>query len=112
MNYYVLMIFAPTLVIIGILGFLIPERKSLTSGAAAYNIFHVTFGFLGLLLLASQNESFVRAFDIGFGLIDLYQAAASKLNWFPIKQFKWKKADDVLHIVVGLALVLVGIFAS
>ena len=26
-------------------------------------------------------------------------------------QFQWKKAGDILHVVVGLVLVLVGIFA-
>ena len=112
MNYYVLLIFASLLVITGVLGFLIPERKSLTSGAAAYNIFHIAFGLLGIAFVVSQNDYLIRAFNIGFGLIDLYQALASKMHWFPIEQFKWKKADDVLHIVVGLALVLVGIFAN
>ena len=67
---------------------------------------------MGIAFVASQNESLIRSFNIGFGLIDLYQAVASKMNWFPMEQFKWKKADDVLHIVVGLGLVLVGIFAN
>ena len=55
------------------------------------------------------NDDSMRAFLIGFGAIDLYQAVASRQNWFPKAQFKWKPADDVLHVVVGIALVAVGI---
>jgi len=108
-NYYVLAIFAPILILVGILGFIIPTNKSLTSGAPAYNIFHIIFGLIGLGVVYSQNETGIRAFNIGFGAIDLYQAAASFLHWFPEKQFQWKRADDVLHIVIGSALVLVGL---
>ena len=111
MNYYLLLVFAPILILVGILGFLIPANKSLTSGAPAYNIFHIVFGLVGAGIVLSQNDTGIRAFNIGFGLIDLYQAVASFLHWFPEKQFKWKRADDVLHILIGAALVLVGVFA-
>ena len=89
-----------------------PPNKGLTSGAPAYNIFHILFGLLGVLIAFSQRDPLVRAFNIGFGAIDLYQAAASFLHLFPVKQFKWKRADDVLHIVIGAFLVIVGVFAS
>ena len=112
LNYYVLMIFAPLLVLIGLAGFVIPERKSLTSGAPAYNIFHIVFGLIGLAAVYSQHQTGIRAFNIGFGLIDLYQAAASFMHLFPEKQFKWKRTDDVLHIVIGAGLVCVGLLAG
>src|SRR5436309_1108941 len=105
MNYYVLLIFAPLLILTGILGFLIPANKSLTSGEPAYNIFHIIFGALGLGLVLCKCDGGIRAFNIGFGVIDLYQAAASFLHLFPEKQFRWKRADDVLHIVIGAVLV-------
>jgi hypothetical protein len=108
-NYYVLLIFAPLLILTGLLGFIIPPEKSLTSGAPAYNIFHIIFGSLGLALALSQSNVGIRAFNIGFGLIDLYQAGASFLHLFPEKQFRWRRADDVLHIIIGLVLVGVGI---
>ena len=110
-NYYVLLVFAPVLILTGILGFVIPREKGLTSGAPAYNIFHIIFGLIGLGIVYSQHENCIRAFNIGFGLIDLYQAAASFLHLFPEKHFKWKRADDVLHIVIGAGLVLVGTLA-
>jgi hypothetical protein len=111
-NYYVLAVFAPILILVGVLGFLIPDKKSLTSVAPAYNVFHIIFGVIGLVLVYLQHDQGIRAFNIGFGLIDLYQAAASFLHMFPAKQFKWKRADDVLHIVIGALLVCVGLFAS
>ena len=94
MNFYVLAIFAPLLILTGILGFIIPANKSLTSGAPAYNIFHIIFGLIGLGIVYSQHDPCIRAFNIGFGAIDLYQAAASFLHLFPEKQFRWKTADE------------------
>ena len=112
LNYYILLFFAPLLILIGILGFIIPAKKSLTSGATAYNIFHIVFGLVGLGVVYSQHELCIRAFNIGFGVIDLNQAAASFLHLFPEKHFRWKRSDDILHIVIGAALVIIGIFGT
>lgn len=112
LNYLTLAIFAPILVLVGLLGFVIPPQKSLTSGAAPYNIFHIAFGILGAIIVLLNFPAGTKAFNIGFGLIDLYQAVASYTNWFPKEYFKWKRADDVLHVVVGAALVLIGVFGS
>lgn len=110
MNYYVLLVFAPLLVLVGILGFVIPAKKSPTSGAPGYNVFHIFFGLVGLIILYFNHDPSIRAFNIGFGLIDLYQAVASFAHLFPEKYFRWTRVDDALHIVIGIALVLVGIF--
>lgn len=109
LNYYVLLVFAPLLIVVGILGFIIPESKSATSGAPAYNIFHIVFGLIGLMIV-THHQNYIRAFNVGFGLIDLYQAAASFANLPPKAQFRWKRADDILHIVIGLGLVAAGVF--
>ena len=109
-NDYILLIFAPILVLAGLAGFIIPERKSLTSGARSYNVFHIVFGMVGIAIVCfALDTSAVRWFNAGFGIIDLYQAAASRMNWFPVEYFKWKQADDVLHIIIGLLLVIVGL---
>ena len=110
LNYYVLLVFAPLLILVGILGFVIPDNKSLTSGATAYNVFHIIFGMIGLAVLFSGETSWIKVFNVGFGAIDLYQALASFLGLFPKELFKWKLADDVLHIVIGAFLVIVGVF--
>jgi hypothetical protein len=110
-NYYVLLIFAPILLLTGIVDFFIPQQKSPASVAPAYNVFHIIFGLIGIALVYSQGESCIRTFNIGFGLIDLYQVAANRLDLFPKKYFRWQRADDILHIIIGIGLVLVGVFA-
>ena len=85
-----------------------PAQYSLTSGAPAYNIFHLCFGTLGLIILWTRQESFVSFFNAGFGLIDLYQALASYLHLPPAQYFLWTRVDDILHILIGLVLVIVG----
>ena len=52
----------------------------------------------------------MRGFNIGFGLIDLYQTLASFLHLFPEQLFKWTRVDDILHIVIGATLVFVGLY--
>src|SRR6185436_10836994 len=64
LNSLVLLIFAPILILTGILGFVIPADKGLMSGAPAYNIFHIVAGSIGLLLVLMKDEDFIRAFNI------------------------------------------------
>jgi hypothetical protein len=109
-NYTTVAIFAPVLIIVGIAGFLIPTEYSLTSGTPAYNIFHLIFGAFGLLILYTRRELWLSAFNFGFGLIDLYQALASVLHLPPEKYFLWTRVDDILHVLIGLALVVIGSF--
>ncbi|MGZ6982446.1 MAG: DUF4383 domain-containing protein [Ilumatobacteraceae bacterium] len=108
----VLRVFGPTLIVTGLLGFVVPQRKALTSGAPAYNIFHLVFGSLGIACAASRRRGPARAFNIGFGAIDLYQAVASRRGWSPQRWFRWKAADDVLHVGIGAALVIAGLCGS
>jgi len=107
-NYITLAIFAPILILTGVAGFLIPAQHSLTSGALAYNVFHICFGTMGLIILWTHTESHINSFNAGFGLIDLYQALASYLHLPPQQYFLWTRVDDLLHIVIGLALVSIG----
>jgi hypothetical protein len=110
LNYITLVIFAPLLILVGVAGFLIPEDQSLTSGAIPYNVFHIVFGLIGLALLWSSRETAISLFNAGFGLIDLYQAVASFLGLPPKQYFLWTRVDDILHVVIGLALLLIGVF--
>ena len=109
-NYITLAIFAPVLILAGIAGFLIPARQSLTSGAPAYNVFHIIFGTIGLVLVLSRRVSLISFFNLGFGLIDLYQALASYASLPPKQYFVWTRTDDILHILIGLALVIIGCY--
>ncbi|MCI0487160.1 MAG: DUF4383 domain-containing protein [Blastocatellia bacterium] len=108
LNHLTLMIFAPLLVLVGVLGFIMPEQP--TSTAPAYNIFHIAFGAVGIVFVLMKSDHLIRGFNIGFGAIDLYQALASATGLFPERFFRWTAVDDVLHIVIGALLVLIGIY--
>jgi hypothetical protein len=103
-----LVVFAPVLVLTGIGGFLIPPEQALMSGAAPYNVFHLVAGTLGLLLALARRPAAAAAFNIGFGLIDLYQALAGIAGLFPADLFALRPADHVVHVVLGALLVTVG----
>ena len=110
LNRVTLMVFAPLLILLGVAGFLIPAMKSLTSGAPAYNVFHIVFGVIGVAIWLTRDELWAIIFNTGFGLIDLYQALASYAGLFPERHFRWTRVDDISHVIVGLMLVLVGLY--
>jgi len=112
LNSLLLTAFAPILIVAGILGFVTPPSLALMSGATPYNLFHIFFGLVGVGVLATKRVSLAKRFNIGFGAIDLYQAVASFAGLFPTTLFAYKRADDVLHIVLGLLLVGIGLFAD
>ena len=111
LNRTVLSIFAPVLILTGVAGFVVPPQYSLTSGSAPYNVFHILFGVVGLLIAISGKGRLASFFNFFFGLIDLYQAIASSLNLPPKGFFLWTRVDDILHVLLGVALVLVGLFS-
>ena len=110
LNYITLAVLAPILILAGCTGFVLPD--GFLSNAPAYNVFHIVFGAIGLVLIFAQNQNQIRAFNIGFGLIDLYQALASFMDWFPESYFQWRRVDDFLHIIIGTILVLIGLFGK
>jgi uncharacterized membrane protein len=108
LNQKTLLVLAPLLMLTGIAGFVIPEQYSLMSGATPYNIFHLIFGAIGLLLLSAKSDLVASSFNLGFGLIDLYQVLASVVGLTPIQYFHWTFVDDVVHVLLGFALVIIG----
>ena len=111
-NGRVLAAFGPVLILTGIAGFLMPPRLALMSGAPAYNIFHIVFGIVGTALVLAKSARGVAAFNLAFGAGDLYQAIAGIGGFFPARQFRYKPADHVVHVVLGLGLVGVGWMGS
>jgi len=108
LNQKTLMVLAPLLMLTGIAGFVIPEQYSLMSGATPYNVFHLIFGAIGLLLISTNSDLLASFFNLGFGLIDLYQVLASVVGLTPIEYFHWTYLDDVVHVLLGFALVIIG----
>jgi hypothetical protein len=111
LNRVTLAIFAPLLLLTGIAGFLIPRQYQLMSSETPYNLFHLIFGAIGLFLVTSTTSNlWASSFNFGFGLIDLYQVLASVVGLTPIQYFFWTYADDVVHVLVGFALVIIGAY--
>ena len=107
-NGRVLAVFGPVLILTGIAGFLIPARFALLSGAPSYNVFHIAFGILATALVLARSATAIAAFNLGFGIGDVYQLVAGLTGWFPARQFRYKPADHVVHAVIGVGLVAVG----
>jgi hypothetical protein len=107
-NFHLLAVFAPVLVLTGIAGFLLPPALALMSGAAPYNVFHIVCGSLGAGLVLARRPRPIAAFNLGFGAVDLYQAAAGLTGTFPAALFALRPADHVVHVVLGVLLCAVG----
>lgn len=112
LNRVVLFALAFVLVAAGVLGFALSPGTGLTSAAAPYNVFHLAFGALGGATALWGRAGHARAFNAGFGLIDLYQALASAKGLFPAAYFLYHRADDVIHVILGALLVLVGLLGG
>ena len=110
LNRTVLLVFSLVLIAIGILGFLLPPDSGLMSGAPLYNGFHIVSGFIGIVFWLANKERAAETFNIGFGLIDLYQVLASSQNLFPEQYFRWTRGDDALHVLLGLSLIAIGCY--
>lgn len=109
LNQITLAILAPLLMLTGIAGFLVPAQYNLMSGATPYNLFHLIFGAIGLFLVTTTKSDLLASlFNFGFGLIDLYQVLASVAGLTPVQYFYWTYFDDVIHVVLGFALVIIG----
>jgi hypothetical protein len=104
-NLRLLAAFAVVLVVAGVAGLLVPPELSLMSGALPYDIFHIAFGALGIGIVLARAARGAAVFNLCFGLIDLYQAAAGPLGLFPATVFGLRPADHVVHVVLGLLLV-------
>jgi hypothetical protein len=100
-------VFGAVLVLAGVLGLVGPDA-GLMSVAVPYDVFHIAFGFVGLGAALSGRPPRAALFNLGFGLVDLYQAVAGLLGLFPAQLFALRPADHVAHVVFGLALVAIG----
>jgi hypothetical protein len=104
-NRLLLTIFAPVLIAAGVAGLTLPPGLSLMSGVAAYDIFHIVFGALGLAIVLGRSVRQAALFNLGFGAVDLYQALAGVVGIFPAGVFGLRPADHVVHVVLGLLLI-------
>lgn len=111
-NLRLLAVFGPVLIATGVAGLTLPPGLSLMSGAAPYDIFHIIFGTLGLAIVLARSARFAGLFNLGFGALDLYQAVAGAVGFFPAGPFGLRPADHVVHVLLGLLLVVFGLHRS
>lgn len=111
-NLRLLAVFGPVLIATGVAGLTLPPGLSLMSAAAPYDIFHIVFGTLGLAIALARSARFAGLFNLGFGAVDLYQAVAGVVGFFPAGPFGLRPADHVVHVVLGLLLVAFGLHRS
>ena len=107
-NLWLTGLFGPVLVLTGAAGLLLPERLSLMSNAVPYDVFHITFGVLGVALAVARSARGAALFNLGFGAIDLYQALAGVTGLFPAGLFHLRPADHAVHVLFGVLLVVFG----
>ena len=102
------LVFSLVLAYAGASALLAPGVAALST-APAYAWFHLAGAVVGLAAFALDRGAWSPAFLAAFGLLDLYQGLASVAGWFPRDEFRWTSADDTLHFVLGVALVVVGV---
>jgi hypothetical protein len=108
-NRLLLAVFAPVLIATGLSSLVLPAGFSPMSSAVAYDIFHIVFGTLGVLIVVSRSTRSAALFNLGFGMVDLYQAVAGVAGVFPAAVFGLRPADHVAHVLLGFLLVAFGI---
>ena len=108
-NLRLLSVFAPVLIATGLLGWLLPPGLSLMSGAIPYDVFHLAFGGLGLAVVLGRSARLAALFNLGFGAIDLFQAVAGLVGFFPAALFALRPADHAAHVILGALLVTFGL---
>jgi hypothetical protein len=107
-NLRLLAIFGPVLIATGVAGLTLPAGAPLMSRATPYDIFHIAFGALGLVIAVGRSRRFAAVFNLGFGALDLYQAAAGLAGIFPAAWFGLRPGDHLVHVVLGTLLVAFG----
>jgi hypothetical protein len=101
--------FGAILVLTGVLGLVHPDPEGMMSQALPYDLFHIAFGTLGVTLGLRRAAVGAAAFNVGFGLIDLWQVVAGLTGAFPAALFALRPADHAVHLVLGGVLVGCGV---
>jgi hypothetical protein len=107
-NVTVARVVGPLLIGTGSLAFVLPPGARLMSAAAPYNVFHIVAGAVALAIAVGGRPAAAATFNLGFGLLDLYQAVAGLTGLPPAAVFTLRPADHVVHVALGLPLAVVG----
>jgi len=111
-NFLVLKILSPILILIGVVGYFLPPGYRIICTDTFYNLFHIDAGILGFIIVLIGNLALARFYNILLGGVYVYQAVASFLHIFPAKLFHYTVTDDILNIDIGAILLLIGLLAN
>lgn len=111
-NFLVLKILSPLLIISGAIGYFIPLQYKFICTDPYYNLFHIDAGIIGIIILLLGNAGLARIFNILLGSLYVYQSVASFFHLFPANLFHYTITDDIINIDIGAILMLIGILAS
>ena len=100
--------FGAILILTGVAGLVLRDPRGLMSQAVPYDLFHIAFGVLGLTIGLRRAPLPAAGFNLGFGVIDLYQVVAGLVGAFPAALFALRPGDHVVHLVLGVLLVACG----
>ncbi len=112
LNFLILVIISPILILVGIVGFITPDSKKIVSTETAYNIFIIASGVLGAVILLSNHDLVLKGFNVILGLTGLYQAVAARTRWFPWHYFRWTRVDIIINTVIGLLFLTAGLLGQ
>jgi hypothetical protein len=101
--------FGAILILTGVTGLFSQDPTALMSQAVPYDLFHVVFGVLGLVLGLRRRPVPAALFNLGFGLIDLWQVLAGLTGLFPAGLFGLRAGDHIVHLVLGVGLIGCGL---
>jgi hypothetical protein len=110
LNILALGVFSVLILLLGTMGFLMPENISLLSTTYSYNLFRVDLGLVGIIVALTNDKTIIKYGNLGLGLVIAYQAFASLLNLYPEEYFQWTILDNILNADIGLAMILIGLF--
>jgi hypothetical protein len=108
-NLLVAGIFGAILIVTGLVGLVARDPAGLMSQAVPYDLFHIAFGSLAVGLALRRQRTGAALFNLGFGLIDLWQVVAGLSRLFPAALFALKPGDHIVHLVLGVVLTACGL---
>ena|SRR6478735_10842629 len=104
MNITALKIVGPFLLVLGLVGYLIPEKLPFISTNLWQNLLHIDLGLIALIIVFWQNATAAKIFNFLTAGLLLYMVVAAWLGIFPNEMFSFTFVDKLINLDLGLLL--------
>lgn len=104
MNITALKIVGPFLLLLGLVGYLIPEKLPFISTHPWQNLLHIDLGLIALIIVFWHNATAAKIFNFLTAGLLLYMAVAAWLGIFPNDMFSFTFVDKLINLDLGLLL--------